>query len=338
MKRLADFIGNDKTVRLLSGLNELPQSSIFAGPEGVGKKTCALMLAALANCREPQEDDLCGRCPSCIKAASGNHPDIQLFQPEGANIKIEAMREMSREAQFRPYEGRLRFFIIDQADRLSEAAANSILKTLEEPPSTSRLILVTAHPQRLLITIRSRCQTFAFHPLSRDEIVDWLQRTDTPGDPRQRAAFAEGSIGTALDLDLERMAEDRELMLGLLEKWTAQQSFAGFFFQCEDKALQPHLKKRDRVVELLDRLQSLGEDLYFFKVLTPQRVVHQDLAGRLEAVADRVSLDWISDFLYHIAQARQEVERYVNPLMCFETLWLGCRLGKPAAKAPSGRT
>ncbi|HSR70536.1 MAG TPA: DNA polymerase III subunit delta' [Acidobacteriota bacterium] len=332
MKRLAELIGNEKTVELLREMDELPQSSIFAGPEGVGKKTCALMLAALANCRRPVQADLCGRCPSCIKAASGNHPDIQLFRPEGANIKIETMREMSREVHYRPYEGRLRFFLIDQADRLTDSAANSILKTLEEPPSTSRLILITAHPQKLLVTIRSRCQTFSFQPLSREEIVDWLKRTEAPGDPVQRAAFAEGSIGTALELDQERMAKDRELMIGLLERWTAEQSFARLFFQCEDKALQPHLKKRERVTELLDRLQSLGEDLYFLKIMTPRRVVNQDIAGRLEAVSERVALDWISGFLYHIAEARQEVEQYVNPLMCFETLWLKCpvRAGQAA--------
>ena len=107
------FVGNHKIVELLRQ-GELPQSSLFTGPEGVGKKTLVLSLAALANCKQPIQNDLCGNCSSCMKAVQDNHPDILLFQPEKELIRTKVTRRLSREAQFRPFEGRLRFFIIDE--------------------------------------------------------------------------------------------------------------------------------------------------------------------------------------------------------------------------------
>ena len=148
--KFEDLLGNEAVLDLLRS-GRLPQASVFSGPEGIGKKTSALLLASLANCKAPSGNDLCGRCNSCLKVEGGNHPDIRLYQPEGASdsIKIEVMREMNREAQYRPFEGNLRFFIIDEAEKMNEAAANSILKTLEEPPETSRLILISSSSIRM---------------------------------------------------------------------------------------------------------------------------------------------------------------------------------------------
>jgi len=147
--RLRDFVGNQRLVEILRR-GRLPGASLFTGPEGVGKKTLALSLSALANCKEGSEDELCGTCSSCVKEAAGHHPDIRLFQPHKNLIKIDTMRELNREVRFRPFEGRLRCFIIDQAETLTEEAANCILKTLEEPPDTSRIILISSFPHRLL--------------------------------------------------------------------------------------------------------------------------------------------------------------------------------------------
>ena len=166
----SDFEGNERLTSLLRK-GSLPQSSIFAGPEGVGKKTLALLLAALANCKGkiPGQDDICSKCSSCIKALSGNHPDIYVYSSissdgtPGTSIKIEDMRNLRKEAHYRPFEGLLRFFIIDEAEKMTEEAANCILKVLEEPPSTTRIILVTAYPGQLLPTILSRCRGLFYY-------------------------------------------------------------------------------------------------------------------------------------------------------------------------------
>jgi DNA polymerase-3 subunit delta' len=187
--KLRDFVGNQKWVRLLRKA-ELPHSMIFSGPEGIGKKTLAILLAGLANCQNPKDGDLCGFCNSCkrvqtlpLELAKRNHPDILVAdwpwverackeedkkkKPNPLVIPIHVVRNLIQEAQYRPFLGAKRFFILDDAEKLNEAAANAFLKTLEEPPETTYIVLVTAYPDRLLPTIQSRCQHIRFGPLSR---------------------------------------------------------------------------------------------------------------------------------------------------------------------------
>ncbi len=338
--RLRDFVGNHRMVEILRR-GPLPQASLFKGPDSVGKKTLALSLAALANCKDRKEDELCGKCSSCVKEAAGHHPDILLFEPHKNLIRIDRMRELNREVQFRPFEGRLRFFIIDQAETMTEEAANCILKTLEEPPETSRLILITSFPHRLLPTIRSRCQAFPFHPLDREEIQRYLEDHLNQDHLEMRASLAEGSIAIALRVDLEETLEQRDRMLGLLTSWCERQSFQALYKQCEQPPLRSELKTREGVRHYLNLLQRIGEDLYFLQVDTPERLVNQDRLGDLQKVSEGVELNWVRDFLYHVDRARREIDHYVNPLMCFETLWLmtkpGLRMGSrhEATKATS---
>ena len=326
--KLQDFIGNQRLAELLRG-HPLPEASIFIGPDGVGKKTFALCLSAFANCNNPTSDDLCGMCSSCVKSEFGNHPDIVLFQPEQGVIRIDAMRQLSKEAFFRPFEGRRRFFIIDQAEKMTEEAANSILKTLEEPPETTCVVLISAFPRRLLATVRSRCQMFFFQPVKRDKMIGYLQKREERDDPSLRASFSEGSIGTALRLDVTQTVEDRDLMLKLLVSWSNQRSFEVIYKICEEQPLRVHLKKRDRVQCYLHLLQLLLEDLYFIQMEREEQLVNQDRKEDLKRLSESLELIWIRDFLYHIGKAKWDIDHYVNPLMCFETLWLRSRREKP---------
>lgn len=321
MIKLQEFVGNRQTRELLRRKSP-PPASLFAGPAGVGKKTLALTLAALANCRSPEGEDICLRCASCIKTLEGNHPDIRLIQPEKNVLEVETMRKFNREAQYRPFEGRLRFFIIEPAEKMSEAAANCILKTLEEPPETSRIVLITAFPNRLLTTIRSRCQLFSFHPLEQKTLEEYLRERFERKEAEARAAFSGGSIGAALALDLKQMLGDRDRMLDLLVSWRAKRSFETIYSYCEQPPLQSDLKKRDRVRSYLEQLELLGEDLYFLLVGTPERVINRDRVADLEQLVQHLDLRWVDNFLYHLDQSKWEVDHYVNPLMCFETLWL----------------
>ena len=322
--KLEDFVGNQLIVQLMKN-GHLPPACLFAGLDGIGKKTLALGLAALTNCKDSSLQDLCGKCSSCLKAASGQHPDIRLIEPQKGSLKIEIMREFNREVQYRPFEGRLRFFIIDQAETMTEEAANSILKTIEEPPDSSRIILVSAFPHQLLATIRSRCQVFRFFPLSQREIQDYLKSNGSAENLELTAAFSEGSIGRAQKLDLEETLKDRDRMLDLLTSWCSHQSFKTVFQKCEQVPLQTELKNRERVQNYLDLLEVLGEDLYFMHVDTPHRVINRDRIEELGQLSQSLGLNWIRGFLYHVGQSKWEVNHYVNPLMCFETLWIMSR-------------
>ena len=319
--KLKEFLGNNEMVAVLRR-SQLPQASLFTGPNGIGKRTLALRLAALTNCQRDDQEDTCGECSSCVKAGMGNHPDILLYQPEKNLIRIDAMRGLNREARFRPFEGELRFFIIDQAETLTPEAANSILKTLEEPPATSRIILVTAFPNRLLATIRSRCQSFSFRPLRQEEIQTYVADR-FPENPRMRASFADGSIGAALELDLEETLRDRDQVLELLVGCCRhKKSFEFVYKTLERPPLRSDLKKRQRVRRYLDLLQMLVEDLYFLRVSTHQRVINQDRLDQLDELSRNLSLSLLMDLLYDIDKSRWDLDHYVSPLMCFETLWL----------------
>lgn len=318
---LKEFLGNAPLVRLLRQ-GGLPPAALFAGPSGVGKKTLALLLAGFSNCLERSAEDLCGRCPSCVKARGGNHPDILLFTADSTVIGIDAARRLSREAQYRPFQGTGRFFVVDEAERLSAEAANALLKTLEEPPETSHIVLVTAHPELLLPTVLSRCQKFTFQGLARREIAEFLRRQADLDNPELRAALSGGSLAAALVLDLEQTLQDRDWLLRFLSDWKAEPSFRTVYRHCEAPPWRSELRQRDRVRRLLELLEWMVCDLYFLAVDTPERAVNQDCLDSLRGLQEGLSLDWMHRFLYHIGQAKADLERYVSPQMCFETLWL----------------
>ncbi len=210
-----DLIGHRRLVALLTrsvARQTLPPSLIFSGPTGVGKRLAALSTAQALNCLEPitftQPDgsgpglDACGTCPPCTRIARGVHPDVLVIQPnDKGNIKIEPVREAIDRAGYRPFEGRRRVTIIDSADGLEIGAQNALLKILEEPPPSSVFILVTALPDTLLQTVRSRCPQLRFRALEPREVVAALQRLKgglDDGQAYRLASMADGSIGAAL--------------------------------------------------------------------------------------------------------------------------------------------
>src|SRR5437588_6147366 len=165
---LRDIVGHQRTLALLAAAasrGTLPPSLSFAGPEGVGKYTAAIALARALNC-EKAGKDACGACAACRRIARGVHADVLVLAPgETGSIKVDQVREAIDRSAYRPFEGRRRVVIVDQADALIPEAQNALLKTLEEPPAASVFVLVTARPDVLLPTVRSRCQRLRFAPL-----------------------------------------------------------------------------------------------------------------------------------------------------------------------------
>jgi DNA polymerase III subunit delta' len=161
----------------------------------------------------PLESDACGTCPTCARIARGVHPDVLAIEPgDTGSIKIDEIREMVDRASFRPFEGRRRVVIIDQADALVVPAQNALLKTLEEPPSASVFVLITARPDVLLPTVRSRCPVLRFRPLNAADIAAALvTRGATEREARAVAATADGSLGRALQASAGDLVEAREV-------------------------------------------------------------------------------------------------------------------------------
>jgi len=195
---------------------------LLSGPPQVGKRTLALALAQALNCAEP--DAPCGRCPSCQKIARGVHPDVRLIAAEGAggNIKIEQVRALQHEAVLAPYEGLYRVFIVRQMEQATLEAANSLLKTLEEPSAQVILVLTAVHSESLPRTIVSRCQHLGLRPVATPVIEEMLRdRGVTPVQAQLLARLSGGRLGWALqaaeDEDhLCRRQQDLDRLSGLL--------------------------------------------------------------------------------------------------------------------------
>jgi len=202
---LRQLSGHTQISRILARAvvrDSIPPSLLFSGPRGVGKRSMAVALAQLANCLAVTDDDGCGECTACRRIARGLHPDVLVLEPgDTGTIKIDTVREAIERVAFRPFEGRKRFVVIDEADALVWDAQSALLKTLEEPPSTSVFILVSARPDALLSTVRSRCPQLRFGPLTADEIANALIATHgySEADARSVAASAGGSLGRALE-------------------------------------------------------------------------------------------------------------------------------------------
>src|SRR3954469_23360203 len=235
-----EIAGHRLTLRLLAravARRSLPPSLLFGGPRGVGKSRTAMALAQALNCLSPRTDvpiegvagtpgtslamDACGVCTACRRIARGIHPDVRTLapDPETGTIKVDAVRDLIEGTGYRPFEGRWRVSVIDDADTLLEAAQNALLKTLEEPPSTSVFVLVTSRPDVLLPTVRSRCQKLRFGRLPASEIAAVLiaKHDYSAADAHAAAAAADGSIGVALEGGSDEFVEAREAAADLLQ-------------------------------------------------------------------------------------------------------------------------
>ena len=203
----------------------LPPSLIFAGPEGVGKRTAAVALAQLLNCATPVSlpggvPDACGECASCTRIARRVHADVLIIEPgETGSIKVDQVREAIERTGYRPFEGRRRIVIVDTADAMMPEAQNALLKTLEEPPATSLFVLVTARVDMLLVTVRSRCQQVRFGRLAPADVADVLTTAHgfSEADAHAAASASDGSVGGALEGETEDFTAAREAARRVLQ-------------------------------------------------------------------------------------------------------------------------
>jgi DNA polymerase III subunit delta' len=206
----------------------LPPSLVFTGPDGVGKRLTAVALAQALNCEHPIDwdggQDGCGECAACTRIGRGVHADVLVIEPaDSGTIKLDQVREAIDRAAYRPFEGRRRVVIVDEADALNTEAQNALLKTLEEPPSASVFVLITDRPDILLPTVRSRCQRLRFGPLIAADVADVLVREHglASADAHAAAAASEGSIGRALEGSAEDAMDARDAAARLLQETAA---------------------------------------------------------------------------------------------------------------------
>jgi DNA polymerase-3 subunit delta' len=304
-----NFYGNALTAAALEHMIEadrIPQTILLAGPEGVGKATLVRRVASrlLGSPEKIEQDDLSReenrallaereKWPSERRADDpllfATHPDFVTFCPEGPlrQISIQQMRLVKERSHLRPLKGAWRVFLIDQIDRASVQAADSLLKTLEEPPSHLLLFLTAGNPYDLPPTIRSRSVQFHLSPLSDEEMRKFCVARDLP-DAGRRIALAGGCPGLAATLDLEVYEKRRALALALLESAAGEAPFVDWV-----KKSESFLASKTEKLDLYFKpLYSLLEDIMML-AHGGGRIRNSDIAPALQRLASRVSFEWI---------------------------------------------
>lgn len=324
----AHLLGNERNKRILQRLLEsgrLSATLIFAGLDGIGKRQFALTLAKAANCHKAPAggfaNDSCDECPACKRIEAGTHGDVVTIQADGQFIKIGQTREISEEVYYHPREGRQRFFIIDEADRLREEAANSLLKTLEEPPPTSTIILLTSRPNSLLQTIRSRSQRLNFSPLSIAEMEKFLaENYPRPApDIGLLARVTEGRVGQATAFDLSIYKQERRALMELLELLAAGQDRVRLLKAAE------HFGKKERedFERQLSLMTLLMRDLFLLAAAeAPDGIINIDESERLQKLAARTGLRKVMAWSAKFNEIRKNLRFNINRQIALEAALL----------------
>lgn len=206
---LGNVIGQDNALRTLSGTiqrKRVATSYIFTGEQGTGKRFTAVNFIKALNCRRPANrgpifKDACDRCPSCRKIDSGTHPDFLIIEPEAGQIRVTEIRRLEEVLSFKAYEAGTKAVIVDDAETMNAHAANAFLKTLEEPPPESLIILISSSPDRLPETIRSRCSHVNFTPLP-PEACETVIKSQRDKDLSVLVRLSMGRPGLAVREDL----------------------------------------------------------------------------------------------------------------------------------------
>ncbi len=317
----SDIKGQARPINILKGYIEqahLEGSYLFVGPEGIGKKFVARTLAKQVNCLKNQTD-CCDQCASCLKIEKGQHPDVHIIDgstslainPErsrkveggATEIKIEYIRQLQRDIALKPYEGKTKVFIIDNAHKLTPEAQAALLKILEEPPRNSLIILISDKPALLFKTIISRCKILKFAPLIRAELKEVFKK-DYGFDNNTAhflAYFSEGRLGCALRL---KDADTLNFKNRIIDKF----------------ALSPKLnldtlplQYREEVRGYLNILATWFRDIYLVKIGMPySEIINFDRKDELLKVMSRFSFLDLNEILGTISDSISYLERNIN--------------------------
>lgn len=316
----AEILGHGRIVEVLQRSlrsGKTAHSYLFEGIPGCGRRKTAQTLIQALFCTS-LSDDACGVCPSCRKIDSGNHPDIHQISPlpDKRDISIDQLREMQHVLSLRPYEAPRKACIIDPAERMSTGAANSLLKTLEEPPGNALIILLTENAGMLLPTVRSRCQLISFAPLSPECVLSLLERSGmTPEAATLVAPMSGGSLQRALELDNEALVARREAALSRVAQLSLNQ-IATVFDAAEELS-----GNRDSTLELLDMLLSFYRDAVHLGAGGTD-IINHSVRPAIESIAARRSLPGNLDALERIYETRRDVQRNANPKLALDHLFM----------------
>ncbi len=308
-----DILGKSRVKKILRKAlqkSKVPNSVLFCGPEGIGKKDMALVLAKAMNC-ERKKDDACEVFSSCKAINAGNFPDVIEISPEKDVIKIEQMRTLRKIAYLKPMMGKKRVFVVVDADKMTEEAANSLLKILEEPPLFSYIILVAQNPFKIMSTIHSRCQVLNFSPVSREDIGKILvEKGYEEKKARIISLLVHGNLKQALSLEWEEVQGKRmkawQLFLSLLRNGKVALFLRNY-------ATSQRALVRDEWGQILEILSSFCRDSILIKERGDRRLLmNPDYEEEIRKEETLLSLEGLMDCLAKIDYAIYGLGKNLN--------------------------
>ncbi len=314
--------------------NRVSHSYLFFGPDGVGKKLVAIEFARALNCyntgnkanKKKITISECD-CISCKKIKKGIHPDVFLIEYGGVkDIKVDQIREeLEERLYFKPFEGRFKVAIVDEAHRMNLNAQNAFLKTLEEPPSDSVIILITSQPQALIPTIRSRCQLVEFKPLPEESVLEEIKKREdlSPDESVIASRLSGGSLGRALSLDKDLLQERKEIIMKLSDINPNSASQVLDFVESMPRGSSP--RDIDRLMFIFDIISLWLRDMVLIKIgFSEDFLSNRDLISLTRRLADRWSMDNILNKIKFLEKTWYAVFRgNANKQIALENLVLG---------------
>ncbi len=315
-------IGHEWAVEMLAGAlarGQLSHAYLFTGPEGIGKTTLALAFAQALICQA--EDAPCGECDACRRVQGGIHPDVWLVEPQEGLLRVEQVREVTREASRRPLEAPYRIFILTHMEQAHPAAANALLKTLEEPPAHVVLILTAPAEDAILPTLVSRCQVLPLRPVPEETLV--------------RALVAQHGVAEERALLLARISGGRPG--GALRAHTDEafwhqrdQAFAlvATFAENEGRWVRLQVAEEqsrwdvDRLLAVLRLLQTIYRDVLLLQEGLSEALHNPDRAEELQTWAQALHPAAVREFLRRLIETQQHVQGNVNTRLALDVLYL----------------
>jgi DNA polymerase-3 subunit delta' len=307
----SDVIGHQRPLQILRRVidrGRVHHAYLFTGMEGIGKRLVALNMAKALNCAD-HAGEACDHCRSCQLMAKGIHPDLILIEPTGETIKIEQIRELQQSIAFKPYEARWRVILIDRAEQLTREAANALLKTLEEPPPGTMIILSAITIETLPPTVVSRCQRIRFSPLSQEEVNKVLLDRLAAEEISILTPLTGGSPGRALRMNGEEVMRVKGLLVS---------------------ALSPSLNRRLHVARELAHEEGWGKlfleilggwlrDLIIYHETRQEALVlNRDLLDEIKKVAPCRQIEGLLRDFWSLLQIQRGIDAHGNLQLSLE--------------------
>lgn len=317
----SEIIGQERPIRILQSAiqcGDISHAYLFSGPEGIGKKLTAFAFAKTLNCLS-LEGDSCGNCLNCKKFENGNFPDFFLIEPVDGHIKIEVIRELKKKISFRPYEGKFKIVAINGIEEMTSGAANSFLKTLEEPTVATIFILICHNFSMLLPTIISRCQRIQFNliPLEiiKNILVNNLQVN--PEDAFLSASYSQGCLGKAIKMEIGEFQKKRHEVLDFINELSFDKIDSLF------KKNKEWSSSNKNVEIILITVLNIARDVAILKASGNQKLItNLDAMDQLTPIAKRLNINQSILLFNYVEEAIRNIKKNINVQLSLDLLFI----------------